>query len=232
MAGPTQLPPSNSGSRLKANTIILKSNSAASLASEPTPVQQHSKESSQCLIPHQSAKSKIRRTWWQLLLCILSLALLSVIVLFVQSSKFAQRYSENERRLTGILKIDASTSLFILRTAQAVLSTITSACLGDAMEMIQLTIMNTPRGIPFSDLLALSSATGQFTMLRLFFSDAAGTSARLWTSLRYWINNFSLSPRVDSIYTCMTCSRCSTFILFRGTLTLLIWLSGIPILVL
>lgn len=175
----SQLLPSNSGLR-KVDTVIV-SNSAASLTSEQT--QQTSRESSRSFT-RQSAKSKIWRTWWQLLLCILSLALLSIIVLFVQSSKFAQRYSETEKRLTGILKTDASTTLFVLRTAQAILSTITSACLGDAMEMIQLTMMNTTRGIAFSDLLALSPATGQIAMLRLFFSDAAGISARLWTLLR------------------------------------------------
>lgn len=175
----SHLLPPNSGLR-KVDTVIV-SNSAASLASQQT--QQAFKESSHSFT-HQSTKSKIRRTWWQLFLCILSLALLSIIVLFVQSSKFAQRYSEMEKRLTGILKIDASTTLFVLRTAQAVLSTITSACLGDAMEMIQLTMMNTARGIAFSDFLALSSATGQIAMLRIFFSEAAGISARLWTLLR------------------------------------------------
>lgn len=134
--------------------------------------------------PRQSVKSKLMRTWWQLFLGLISLALLAVIVLFVQSSNYAQKYSEHERRLTGIFKIDASTTLSVLRTAQAILSTITSSCLGDAMELIQWTMTNTPQGLPFSNLLALSSATGKLAMTRLLFSDAAGTSARLWTLLR------------------------------------------------
>lgn len=133
----------------------------------------------------QITKSNLAKTWWQLLLSILSLGLLATIVLFVQSSNYAEEYSDRKLPLTGILKIDASTSLAILRTAQAILSTITSTCLGDAMELIQWATMNTPSRIPFSSLLALSSTTGKIAMTRLLFSDATGMPARLWTLLRY-----------------------------------------------
>lgn len=132
----------------------------------------------------QTFKSNFAKTWWLLLLSIFSLALLAIIVLFVQSSKYAEEYSHRKARLTGILKTDASTTLAVLRTAQAVLSTIMSACLGDAMELLQWAMMNTPKGMPFSGLLALSSATGKIAMTRLLFSDAAGAPARLWTMLR------------------------------------------------
>lgn len=135
--------------------------------------------------PTPSAKSsKSKDTLWQLGLCILSLGLFAVIVLFVQVSQYAQQDAEKKRQLAGILRTDASLTLAILRTAQAVLSTLTALGLDNALEFIQWTLMNTSSGLSFSSLLALSPATGQIGMLQLFFSDGALAGARLWTLLR------------------------------------------------
>lgn len=176
MAAPPSPPPSSMPWKAgKVETQDSAISSTSGYTKQPYQTPQHHR---------QSVKLKVLKTWWQLFLGLLSLALLAVIVLFVQSSNYAQRYSENERRLTGIFRTNASTTLSVLRTAQAILSTITSSCLGDAMELIQWTMTNTPHGLPFSSLLALSSATGKLAMIRLIFSDAAGASARLWTLLR------------------------------------------------
>lgn len=129
--------------------------------------------------------SKVKDTLWQLGICVLSLGLFAVIFLFVQASKHARQDSEQKRQLAGILRTNASLTLAILRTAQAVLSTITTLGLDNALEHIQWTLMNTPDGLTFSSLLALSPATGQIGMLQLFFSDGALMSTRLWTLLRY-----------------------------------------------
>lgn len=129
-------------------------------------------------------KTTSKDTLWQLALCVLSLALFAIIVLFVQTSKYAQQDSDNKRQLADILRTNASLTLAVLRTAQAVLSTITMFGLDTALEYVQWTLMNSPRGLPFPSLLALSPATGQIGMLQLFFSDGALISARLWTLLR------------------------------------------------
>lgn len=131
-----------------------------------------------------SKSSKSKDTLWQLGLNILSLGLFAVIVLFVQVSQYAQQDAEQKRQLAGILRTNASLTLAILRTAQAVLSTLTTLGLDNALEFIQWTLMNTDSGLPFSSLLALSPATGQIGMLQLFFSEGALTGARLWTLLR------------------------------------------------
>lgn len=134
--------------------------------------------------PAPKRPSSSKDTLWQLGLCILSLGLFAVIVLFVQASKYAQKDSKKKKQLAGILRTNASLTLAILRTAQAVLSTITTLGLDNALEFVQWTLMNTSGGLPFSSLLALSPATGQIGMLQLFFSDGALASARLWTLLR------------------------------------------------
>lgn len=154
--------------------------------SEMTDSSSQTKES--CFVPqHKNAPtktSKSKDTLWQLGICILSLGLFALIVLFVQVSKYAQQDSEKKKQLAGILRTNASLTLAILRTAQAVLSTITALGLDNALELIQWTLMNTPGGLSFSSLLALSPATGQIGMLQLFFSQGALIGARLWTLLR------------------------------------------------
>lgn len=129
-------------------------------------------------------KSCRKDTFWQLALWILSLGLFAVIVLFVQVCNYAQQDSREKKRLSGILTTDSSTTLSVLRTAQAVLSTATALGLDNALEFIQWTLMDSPNGLPFSSLLALSPATGQIGLLRLFFSQSGLITARLWTLLR------------------------------------------------
>lgn len=128
--------------------------------------------------------SKLKGTVWQLSICVLSLALFAVIVLFVQASKYAERDSTQKRQLAGILQTKASLTLAILRTAQAVLSTITTLGLNNALEHIQWTLSSSAPGLPFSSLLALSPATGKMGLLQLLFSNGALASSRLWTLLR------------------------------------------------
>lgn len=112
------------------------------------------------------------------------MGLLAVVVLFVQSSKTGMRDSDANFRLSGISKIDASTTLSVVRTSQGILSAAMTLILSNAFELLQGSLMTDPAGLPYLNMLALSPATGVMGLFKLLFSENVSLSTRLWVLLR------------------------------------------------
>ncbi|KUJ06535.1 uncharacterized protein LY89DRAFT_603023 [Mollisia scopiformis] len=109
----------------------------------------------------------------------------AIIILFVQAT-YSAEIDSNRHEAFGnkLLKTDVSTTLAVLRTAQGILSAITSMLLTDAFKFLQWIMMNPPRGLSYPSLLAISPTTGILGTLDLLRSSVVRKSAKAWALLR------------------------------------------------
>jgi hypothetical protein len=115
----------------------------------------------------------------QFLSATLALALLAVVILFVQSANVALDRSKKNLPLNTLAKIDSSTTLAVVRAAQGVLSVCMAFVLNEAFVLLLWMQMNTPKGLSYLSFLALSPSTMQWGIVRLFVSSASNAQDRI-----------------------------------------------------
>jgi hypothetical protein len=116
----------------------------------------------------------------QFLSATLALVLLAVVVLFVQSANVAVDHSKKNLPLNKLAKIDSSTTLAVVRAAQGVLSVCMAFVLNEAFVLLLWLQMNTPKGLSYLRVLALSPSTTQWGIVRLLVSSASNSQDRIW----------------------------------------------------
>lgn len=153
------------------------------MKSEPA----HVEESALSSEPNQPRrrKSRFSNTALQLGLNIVALGLFAVLVLFVQTTYSAEQRSHEKQPLDHLLKTDVSTTLAVLRASQGLLSAITGIALNEAFIFLQWTLINTPDGLSYLSLLALSPTTGNFGTIALVRGSASHWRPKLWALLRF-----------------------------------------------
>ncbi|KAH7303743.1 hypothetical protein B0I35DRAFT_156339 [Stachybotrys elegans] len=115
------------------------------------------------------------------LLCIL--LLFALVILFVETTRAAERRSDEGLPLSPLLRINGSTTIAIVQACQVLLLALTGLSLDATFERVQYSIMQSPRGLNYICYLALSPATGYLGTLRFVFARPLASvplSARLW----------------------------------------------------
>lgn len=131
----------------------------------------------------QNAKArstKFRRTWLQFLSNILALCSFAVVIIFVVSTYVAEKVSIENRQLNGLMKIDSSSTLTVLRASQGLLSALMTVALNEVFVLLEWDKICQPGGLPFTSLLSVSPTTGVAGILALVQSSAVATTAKLW----------------------------------------------------
>lgn len=123
-------------------------------------------------------------TTLQFLSATLALALLAVVILFVQSAYVAVYRSNKNMPLNALAKINSSTTLAVVRAAQGVLYVCMTYVLNETFVLLLWLQMNSPKGLSYLSLLALSPSTMQWGTVRLFVSSASSAQDRIWAWLR------------------------------------------------
>ena len=129
-------------------------------------------------------RSIISKTVPQLSLSIVALGLLAVVILFVQSTFIAESRSRRGQQLTDLLKVNVSTTLTVVRTAQGLLSAISAIALKNAFISLQWRLMNTPDGLPYLSMLALSPTTDNVGAVKLITTSVTRLTSKLWAISR------------------------------------------------
>ncbi|KAK8024444.1 hypothetical protein PG993_012510 [Apiospora rasikravindrae] len=151
---------------------------------------------------------KLSNTWMQgcAVLCIT--VLFACIIFFVQSLFDAQARSDQKKPLNPIHKIDASRTLSLARTAQAILSLSTTFALQNTFQYLQWAMISRPQGLSYTSMLSLSTTTGALGMMNLIRSLVANGSSKAWAIMRacfttmLWISTLVLfyGISVDTVY--------------------------------
>ncbi|KAI3326173.1 hypothetical protein HD806DRAFT_552487 [Xylariaceae sp. AK1471] len=111
--------------------------------------------------------TKVSNTWLQACVCLVAVpGLFTIIILLVQSTFNTQWKSYHERSLSSIEKIDGSIIIALLRTIQAILSTLSSFALGDCFQLLQWALASRKRGLTYASIVALSPTTGVLGMIK------------------------------------------------------------------
>lgn len=129
--------------------------------------------------------SRLSDTTVTTILGIVILGFFAVLVLFIQTTYAAESRSRQGHALDGLLKTDVSTTLAILRASQGILSALTAVALNDAFVFLQWAMINSPDGLHYLSLLALSPTTWNFGTLALVCSSAATLTPKFWALLRH-----------------------------------------------
>lgn len=126
----------------------------------------------------------LRRTWTHLVVILSAISFFGIIITFVQATYTAEGCSKEKRKLNRLLTADTSTTLAIVRFCQGVLSAMTSYTLTGALTHLQWMMTNSPTGIRYQDLLALSPTTEISGAISLGYSSFTTTSTKFWSILR------------------------------------------------
>jgi hypothetical protein len=110
---------------------------------------------------------KLPKLLYPLFLNLLSFFLLAIVIIAVQTTYYAENYSDDGRSLNALLKLDVSTTLTVLRASQGLLSTITTLNLRDTFVNTHWVLMSRDDGISYPSLLALSPTTSAAGLIRL-----------------------------------------------------------------
>ncbi|TGJ81959.1 hypothetical protein E0Z10_g6802 [Xylaria hypoxylon] len=129
-------------------------------------------------------ESRLGYTWKQLLINLLILALLVVVVIFVQATYDAERNSMRKVALGRLMKTDVSTTLAVVRVSQGILSTLTSLSLIEILVTLQWSMIESRQGLGYLDLLALSPTSSVTGALELIFSSITKGSSKAYAFLR------------------------------------------------
>ncbi|KAI4864525.1 hypothetical protein F4820DRAFT_448962 [Hypoxylon rubiginosum] len=117
--------------------------------------------------PTLPKKLKFSNTWLQCCLCLLAIpGLFAIIVVLVQATFAAQWRSDHGQPFDSIHKLDSSMALAILRTVQAILSTLTTFTVEDSFQFVMWSLISRPKGVSYTSILALTPTTGALGMIR------------------------------------------------------------------
>lgn len=116
----------------------------------------------------------------QFIIATLAFALLAIVILFVQSAYVAVDLSNRNLPLNRLSKTDSSTTLAIVRASQGVLYICMTYVLNEAFMLLLWLQMNSPKGMSYLSLLALSPSTMQWGTVRLLVSSASNSQDRVW----------------------------------------------------
>ncbi|KAI9157891.1 hypothetical protein HJFPF1_05875 [Paramyrothecium foliicola] len=128
--------------------------------------------------------SKLHSTRLQIAAVAVSLALLAVVITFVQATYIAEQRSLQGLTISSLLKIEASAILAILRLSQGVLSLLTTLAIESVFLLLQWNTMDTLEGIPYLTVLTLSPSTSAWGLISIIGSGAATASAKMWAASR------------------------------------------------
>ncbi|KAK8071283.1 hypothetical protein PG997_011486 [Apiospora hydei] len=142
---------------------------------------------------------KISNTWMQGCAVFCITALFVCIIFFVQSVFDAQARSDQEKPLNPIHKIDASRTLSLARTAQAILSLSTTFALQNTFQYLQWAMLSRPQGLSYTSMLSLSTTTGALSMMNLIRSLGTNGSSKAWAIMRYY-HDHTNGISVDTVY--------------------------------
>ncbi|KAK8099580.1 uncharacterized protein PG998_012821 [Apiospora kogelbergensis] len=138
-------------------------------------------------------KLTLSNTWTQACGAFCATSLFAAIILLVQSMFNAQERSSQKKTLDSIHKVKASWTLSFARTAQAILSLLTTLALQNTFQYLQWIITSRPQGLPYSSMLALSPTTGGLGMVSLLWSFNVSGSSKAWTIMRYSHNTSNVT---------------------------------------
>jgi len=110
--------------------------------------------------------------------------LYGIIIWFAQTSPSAIKATKEQRALDTVLKLDASTSLAVVRVLQGLLATLSFSDLWASFESFQWHLTNRPEGLGYVSALALSPITTLPGTLRILGSKPADLKSRLWALLK------------------------------------------------
>ena len=118
----------------------------------------------------------------QLFKAIIVTALLAAIGFFVNLTERALTISAEKGRLTGFLTLDASTTITIVRTIQAINTTLLGLTLAESFYYIQWSFLSSSsqKTVPYFRQLALSPTTSAAGTLRLILHPDTPWLPRLW----------------------------------------------------
>ncbi|KAK7946989.1 uncharacterized protein PG986_011310 [Apiospora aurea] len=128
---------------------------------------------------------KFSNTWAQGCAVICSTALFACLVLLIQSMFDTQARSDQNKPLDSIHKFDASRTVSLARTAQAILSLLTTSALQTTSQYLQWAMIIRPQGLSYPSMLGLSTTTGALGMMSLLRSLNTNGSSKAWTIMRY-----------------------------------------------
>lgn len=156
--------------------------------------------------PTLPKKLKFSNTWLQCCLCLLAIpGLFAIIVVLVQATFAAQWRSDHGQPFDSIHKLDSSMALAILRTVQAILSTLTTFTVEDSFQFVMWSLISRPKGVSYTSILALTPTTGALGMIRLITSSISQLSSKMWTLLRgsfmviIWLSALVLSYQTSTV---------------------------------
>ncbi|KAI9158772.1 hypothetical protein HJFPF1_06770 [Paramyrothecium foliicola] len=135
-------------------------------------------------------REKLRRTSTQILMHFSALCLLSVVIVFVETSYTAEDKSRQNLALSPILKTDVSTMITVLRASQGILSTLATMLLNEAFVGIQWAQISSSHGLPYLSLLALSPTTGLAGVGELIKARAVKKTTKIWAISRVLLIGF------------------------------------------
>jgi hypothetical protein len=116
----------------------------------------------------------------QFLVATLAFALLAIVIIFVQSTYVAVDLSSRNLPLNRFSKTDVSTTLAVVRASQGVLYICMTYVLNEAFMLLLWLQMNSPNGLSYLSLLALSHSTMQWGIIRLLVSSVSSVQVRIW----------------------------------------------------
>ncbi|KAK6839285.1 hypothetical protein PG987_005151 [Apiospora arundinis] len=129
-------------------------------------------------------KLKVSNTLMQCCGTVCATGLFIFIIYFVQSMFDAQVKSDQKKPLDVIHKIDSSFTLALARTAQAILSPLTTFALQNSFQYLQWVMVSRPEGLSYTSMLGLSPTTGGLGMMSLVGSFNTKGSTKAWTMTR------------------------------------------------
>ncbi|KAK7917442.1 hypothetical protein PG985_011050 [Apiospora marii] len=128
---------------------------------------------------------KFSNTWMQSCGAFCATGMFVFIVCLLQSIFDAQVRSDQMIPLDTIHKINSSLTLAFARTAQAVLSFLTTFALQNTFQYIQWAVLGRPQGLSYTSMLGLSPTTGALGMMCLVWSSSTNASSKAWAIIRY-----------------------------------------------
>jgi hypothetical protein len=128
--------------------------------------------------------SKLHTTRLQLVTIATSLALIAVVIAFVQTTYTAEIRTRQGAKLDRLQKLGASSMLAVLRLSQGVLSLLTTLALDSVFLILQWNKMDNFQGSSFITFLSISPSTNFLGLVSILRSGSARASTKLWALSR------------------------------------------------
>jgi hypothetical protein len=119
-----------------------------------------------------------------------SSALFVVIVLVTLTTTWAQNLSDRQEKLSWWAKADVGTTLIIVRVLQGVLTAASTAAICSSFMRLHWNKINSEKGLPLADLLALSPTTHITGTAQLIFRRDTKPATRIGALARLCLTTF------------------------------------------